>query len=49
LRIDIGPGYRVYLVRSGKDEYTLLAGGAKRTQAKDIRRAHSEAAALEGE
>ena len=36
LRIDYGPGYRVYFVRRGEMLIVLLAGGDKRTQARDI-------------
>ena len=36
LRIDVGPGYRVYFTRVGARIYVVLAGGAKRTQAADI-------------
>lgn len=39
LRIDYGPGYRVYFVRRGETLIVLLAGGDKRTQAQDIRTA----------
>ena len=39
LRIDYGPGYRVYFVRRGPALVILLAGGDKRTQNRDIRRA----------
>ncbi|MPZ32730.1 MAG: type II toxin-antitoxin system RelE/ParE family toxin [Rhodospirillales bacterium] len=39
LRIDYGPGYRVYFKRKGDDVVILLAGGDKRTQDRDIRRA----------
>lgn len=39
LRIDIGPGYRVYYARSGKTVMLLLCGGIKRTQDADIERA----------
>jgi putative addiction module killer protein len=39
LRIDYGPGYRVYFKRQGDDIVILLAGGDKRTQDRDIRRA----------
>jgi putative addiction module killer protein len=39
LRIDYGPGYRVYFVQRGQKLIVLLAGGDKRTQAKDIARA----------
>ena len=36
LRIDYGPGYRVYLGRDGSSVVILLLGGDKRTQSKDI-------------
>ena len=39
LRIDHGPGYRVYFIERGKSVVLLLAGGDKRSQAQDIRRA----------
>ena len=39
LRIDYGPGYRVYFVQEGQALIILLAGGDKRTQAEDIDRA----------
>ncbi len=39
LRIDCGPGYRVYFKRVGRQIVVLLAGGDKRTQAQDIRMA----------
>jgi putative addiction module killer protein len=39
MRIDWGPGYRVYFVTRGESAVVLLAGGDKRTQAADIRRA----------
>jgi putative addiction module killer protein len=39
MRVDVGPGYRVYFMRSGFAIYMLLAGGDKSTQAKDIKRA----------
>ncbi len=39
LRIDYGPGYRVYFVQRGGEFVVLLAGGDKRTQDKDIREA----------
>jgi len=41
LRIDWGPGYRVYFARPGKVIVLLLCGGDKRTQQKDIKRAKS--------
>jgi putative addiction module killer protein len=39
LRIDYGPGYRVYLQRQGNLLVLLLAGGDKRTQDADIAKA----------
>ena len=39
LREDFGPGYRIYCARHGATLIVLLAGGAKRTQQKDIERA----------
>jgi len=38
LRIDFGPGYRVYFGQDG-NVIVLLGGGTKRTQADDIKRA----------
>jgi len=37
LRIDYGPGYRVYFAQRGQTLVILLAGGDKRTQDRDIR------------
>jgi putative addiction module killer protein len=39
LRIDFGPGYRVYFVQRGQTLVVLLAGGDKRTQDQDVRKA----------
>lgn len=39
LRIDCGPGYRIYFTRRGPLMVLLLCGGDKSTQAKDIKRA----------
>jgi putative addiction module killer protein len=39
LRIDYGPGYRVYFVQRGETLIILLAGGDKRTQERDIKTA----------
>jgi len=36
LRIDYGPGYRVYYVQRGQELIILLAGGDKRTQRRNI-------------
>ncbi len=37
LRVDYGPGYRVYFGQKGRALVILLCGGDKRTQEKDIR------------
>jgi putative addiction module killer protein len=47
LRIDYGPGYRLYFVRRGSALIVLLRGGDKRTQSRDIARAKALAAELE--
>jgi putative addiction module killer protein len=39
MRVDYGPGYRVYFARQGEAIVVLLCGGDKRTQARDIKRA----------
>ena len=39
LRIDYGPGYRLYFTRRGQEMVILLAGGDKRTQDRDIKTA----------
>lgn len=39
MRIDHGPGYRVYFVGRGEAIVILLCGGDKRTQDRDIKRA----------
>ena len=39
MRIDYGPGYRVYYTKRGHEVVVLLAGGDKRTQATDIKTA----------
>ena len=39
LRIDFGPGYRIYFGREGSLMVILLCGGTKGTQATDILRA----------
>src|SRR5580698_10508271 len=39
LKIDVGPGYRVYYIQRGEVLIILLCGGDKSTQAKDIQRA----------
>jgi putative addiction module killer protein len=39
MRIDFGPGYRVYFAREGQVVYLLLCGGDKSTQKADIKAA----------
>lgn len=39
IRVDHGPGYRVYFVRRGNTVVILLCGGDKSTQRQDVRRA----------
>ena len=39
MRIDYGPGYRVYFKKQSEDLLILLGGGDKRTQKKDIEKA----------
>jgi len=39
MRIDYGPGYRIYYVHHGAQIVILLCGGDKRTQQRDIKRA----------
>ena len=36
MRVDVGPGYRVYYVQRGKLIYLLLIGGDKKSQRRDI-------------
>jgi putative addiction module killer protein len=47
MKIDYGPGYRVYFKQIGKTVMLLLCGGDKSTQRKDIKRAKELAAQLE--
>ena len=46
LRIDYGPGYRVYFCQRGSELVILLCGGDKRTQEQDIMKAKKLAANL---
>jgi putative addiction module killer protein len=46
LRIDYGPGYRVYFIRRGEALIVLLAGGDKGSQTRDIKMALTLARSL---
>jgi putative addiction module killer protein len=46
LRVDYGPGYRVYFVKRGRSLVVLLAGGDKNSQARDIAQAITLASEL---
>jgi putative addiction module killer protein len=48
MRIDHGPGYRVYFVQRGAARVLILCGGDKTTQERDIKRAKGMAARVEG-
>jgi putative addiction module killer protein len=39
MRLDFGPGYRVYFTQRGMEVVILLAGGNKSSQSKDIAKA----------
>jgi len=39
LRLDVGPGYRLYFTRRGTSVILLLVGGDKSSQTRDIKRA----------
>ena len=47
LRVDYGPGYRLYFVQRGAVLIVLLCGGGKKTQQRDIAKAKSLADDLE--
>jgi putative addiction module killer protein len=49
LRVDTGPGYRVYFTRKDDKVVILLCAGDKSTQTRDIKLAKAIAAELEGE
>jgi len=46
MRIDYGPGYRIYYLHRGAQIVILLCGGDKRTQQQDIKRAQTLAETL---
>jgi putative addiction module killer protein len=41
LRLDFGPGYRIYFGKDGEQLVILLVGGSKKRQQADIERAHA--------
>jgi putative addiction module killer protein len=47
IRVDVGPGYRLYFTRRKEILIVLLAGGDKSTQTRDVRRARKLLAQLE--
>ncbi len=47
MRIDYGPGYRVYFIRRGSELIILLCGGDKASQDRNIKRAQKLARDLE--
>jgi putative addiction module killer protein len=48
MRIDHGPGYRVYYTQRGDTVYILLCGGDKGSQSKDINKAKEMAKQIQG-
>ena len=48
LRVDYGPGYRVYAMRAGEVVIVLLCGGDKGSQSRDIAKAKLMASTVRG-
>lgn len=49
VRIDYGPGYRLYFTRRGDELIVLLCGGDKSSQRRDIARAEQLVAEIEND
>jgi putative addiction module killer protein len=49
MRVDVGPGYRLYFTRRGRVIIVFLCGGDQATQKSDIRRATALSARIGGE
>ena len=49
MRVDVGPGYRIYFVGQGVEVYVLLVGGDKSSQKRDIQIALAMARELKQE
>lgn len=49
MKVDVGPGYRIYFAREGRVTYLLLCGGDKSTQKSDIKRAKAMWKAIKGQ
>ena len=49
MRVDAGPGYRLYFMRMGKVVIVMLAGDDKSSQKRDIKQAQRIASELESE
>ncbi|MEZ5527355.1 MAG: type II toxin-antitoxin system RelE/ParE family toxin [Gammaproteobacteria bacterium] len=47
LKVDVGPGYRIYYLDRGNELVVLLCGGDKSTQSQDIQRAYELVLGLE--
>jgi len=48
MKIDYGPGYRIYYIHKGNITLILIAGGTKSSQSRDIRRAQEIADEIGG-